>query len=281
VTPGVLALVLLAALLHASWNALVKSGGDRAALLTLTMCWAGLYGAVGLVFLPLPAPASWPFLLASVLIHQLYFAALVRAYEHGDLSQVYPIARGAAPVLVAAGGWALAGEALSGAEMGGLLLVSSGILSLAWLRAGPVSRERTAILSALVTALSIGLYSIADALGVRRAGNEIAYILWLFALSALPLMAFMAWHRRGRLIASLRPQLKLGAGAGLVTALAYGIAIWAFGRAPMAHVVALRETSVLFAALIGALLLGEPFGRRRILAATVIVAGAVLLRLGG
>lgn len=240
---------------------------------------AGLVGLGALPLLPLPAAASWPFLIASVLLHQAYFTTLLLAYRFGDLSQVYPIARGAAPLLVALAAWLIAGEALSAAQVTGLVIVSGGLISLAWRGRADPPVAPGAVGFALLTSVSIGLYSICDGLGVRRAGDELAYIAWLFVLSGVPILAFTCWRRRGRLIVLLRDHGKVGLGAGQVTALAYGLVIWALGQAPMALVVTLRETGVIFAAAIGALVLKEPFGPRRIAAAAVIVAGAALLHL--
>lgn len=284
ISAEVTGLVLLAALLHATWNALVKTGGDRFAVMTLTMVSASLFGLCFLPFLPLPATESWPFLIASVVLHQLYFGTLVLAYGHGDLSQVYPIARGTAPLLVALAAWLVADETMAPLQMTGLVIVCAGLISLAWRRGQGVDRrvgsERKAVSLALLTSLWIGLYSICDGLGVRRAGHDLSYIAWLFALCGLPILAVACWRRWGRLGDLVRAHGKLGLGAGLVTALAYGLVIWAFGQAPMAPVVTLRETSVLFAVAIGALALKEPFGGRRIAAAAVIVLGAGLLHLG-
>lgn len=274
-------LVLLAALLHATWNALVKTGGDRFAVMTLTMVSASLFGLVVVPFVPLPAPASWPFLFASVVLHQFYFATLVLAYGHGDLSQVYPIARGTAPLLIALGAWLVAGEDLILLQAAGLMIVSGGLISLAWRGRPGMPAERTAVSLALLTSLWISLYSICDGLGVRRAGVDLSYIAWLFVLCGVPILAVACWRRRGRLSDLTRIYGRLGLGAGLVTALAYGLVIWALGRAPMAHVVTLRETSVLFATVIGALVLKEPFGRQRITAAAIIVLGVALLHLSG
>ena len=274
-------LVLLAALLHATWNALVKTGGDRFAVLALTMVSASLIALPVLPILPLPDPASWPFLLASVVLHHLYFGTLVLAYGHGDLSQVYPIARGTAPLLVAVAAWLFAGEILAPLQMAGLVIVCAGLISLAWRRRTAIDSDHKAVSLALLTSLWIALYSICDGLGVRRAGVDFSYIAWLFVLSGLPILAVACWRRWGRLTSLVRAHGRLGLGAGLVTALAYGLVIWALGRAPMAQVVTLRETSVLFAAAIGALVLKEPFGKRRIVAAAIIVVGASLLQLGG
>lgn len=278
---GVVALVLLAAVLHATWNAFVKAGADRLAVLTLAMAAPAPLCALALPFVPLPNVASWPYLLASIIIHTSYYACLLFAYRHGDLSQVYPVARGTAPVLVAFGAWIMAGEVLRPRELAGVLIVSTGIMSLAWRRGGATrDGEFAAIGFALLTSLNIGLYSVTDGLGVRNAGTAIGYILWMFALEGLPLLAFTLWVRRGRIRASFAPSLKAGIGGALISSLAYGIVIWAMSVAPMAHVVALRETSVIMAAAIGALVLKEPFGGRRIAAAAVVAAGAVLLQIG-
>ncbi|MGF1608371.1 MAG: EamA family transporter [Kiloniellales bacterium] len=282
---GVIALVLLAAVLHAAWNALVKSGGDRLVVLALVMVTPGLLAALALPFVTPPEPASWPFLLASVLIHYLYYGALFWAYEHGDLSQVYPIARGSAPLLVALGAWLLAGEALNGAEWLGVLVVSLGIVSLAWRRGGWRAAawrdgELKAVGFALLTGLTIAGYSVSDGMGVRRAGSELGYILWLLAGETPVIIAWTLWRRRGRWRSAFTPYLRRGIFGGILTGTAYGIVIWCMSLGPMAHIVALRETSVLIAAAIGTLLLKEPFGRHRIAAATVVAAGAVLLNVG-
>jgi drug/metabolite transporter (DMT)-like permease len=279
--PGVLALVLLAAALHASWNALVKAGGDRLAVLAITMGAPSLLLWLALPFVPAPAVAAWPYLFASVVVHTAYYACLIHAYRHGDLSQVYPIARGTAPLLVAAGAWALAGEALSPAELAGVLILCGGIVSLAWRRNGPAhDGEVKAVGFALLTSLMIGLYSVTDGLGVRGAGTAAGYIFWLFAIEGLPLLFYALWRRRGRIRAAFAPSLKAGLGGAVISCLAYGIVIWAMSLGPMAHVVALRETSVIMAAALGALVLKEPFGHRRIAAAAVVAGGAVLLQAG-
>ncbi len=282
---GVLSLVLLAAVLHASWNALVKAGEDKLVMQTLVISVHGYLAMPLLFFLPLPDPASWPYLGLSAVIHFGYYAGVIGAYRHGDLSQVYPIARGSAPALVALGAWILAGEALSAAELLGVFTVSLGIVSLTGLprqlRGQGDGREAKAIGFALLTGATIASYTLADGLGVRESGHALSYILWLFALEAVPLTAFTLWRRRGRVVAAFKPHLKAGVIGSLLSGLAYGIVIWAMSVAPMAHVVALRETSVLIAAIIGTRLLREPFGRKRIAAAAVVAAGAILLETGG
>jgi drug/metabolite transporter (DMT)-like permease len=279
--PGVVALVLLAALLHATWNALIKSGGDRLAAMALLTATSCLIGLAGLPFVPVPEAAAWPWLLMSVAVHQAYFATLILAYRTGDLSQVYPIARGTAPMLVAVGAWLLAGEVLTLAEAVGVVVLSLGIVSLSWRRGLRPHGEAQALLFALMTAVSIALYSLADGLGVRASGHAVGYILWLFFLQAPPFLAFVAW-RRGRRLLEIAPRdLRNGLAGGAISMAAYGCVIWALGQGPMAHVVALRETSVILAALLGTLFLGEPFGRRRIAAACTVAAGAALLQLTG
>lgn len=277
---GVLVLVLCAAVLHASWNALVKAGGDRLVMTVLIMIGPTPLCIAALLFLPPLQPAAWPFLLASTVIHYAYYALLIGAYAHGDLSQVYPISRGAAPALVAVAAWVFAAEALSAAEMLGVVVVSAGIMSLAWRRGVRPPAETRAVGLALLNAVAIASYLIADGMGVRRAGEPLTYICWLFVLESLPLLGFTLWRRRGRIVAAFAPRLKVGLFGGIIAGISYGITIWAMSLGPMAHIVALRETSVLIGAALGTLVLKEPFGRYRIAAATVVAGGAVLLNSG-
>jgi len=272
-------LVLLAAVMHASWNALVKANGDRLAMQALVIFFSSVPAAAALPFVPLPATASLPFLLVSLIVHGFYYATLLGAYRHGDLSQVYPIARGAAPLMVALGAWAFAGEAMNWQGWLGVIIVSLAIMSLAAPGRIRHERELPSIGFALATGVTIALYSLADGMGVRRAGDDFSYILWLLAIEGLPLLLVSFWLRRGRIRASFVPALPKGIGGGILAGLGYGIVIWAMGRAPMAHVSALRETSVILAAVIGTMVLREPFGLRRIVASGLIVAGAALLHL--
>ncbi len=280
--PLIVLLVLLAAVSHATWNAFVKAGSDKLVSLCLVIFTTSLPALFALPFLPLPAAGAWPFLIGSALVHYVYYAVLVAAYRHGDLSLAYPIARGSAPILVAAGAWFFAGEDLAAWKWIGVLTVSVGIMSLASPgRARAGDGEAKAIVFALLTGLTIAAYSLADGLGVRLSGHAFAYIAWLFVFSGLPMPFFIRW-RRGRESAGLvRAHLKIGIFGGLISGLAYGIVIWSMSVAPIAMVVSLRETSVLIAAAIGSLFLKESFGPRRIAAATVIVAGAALMNLAG
>ncbi len=301
--PLVLVLVLVAAIFHASWNALVKAGDDKLVMQTYVILVPTAPALIALVFLPAMDSAAWPYLAVSTLLHFLYYALLIGTYRHGDLSQVYPISRGSAPVLVAIGAWVFAGEVLSPMETLGVLVVSGGIVSLAWRRRppgtprdapldarrgapregsrlGPRGDEAKAITLALLNGLTIAGYALADGLGVRASGQTFTYIAWLFVLSGLPLLAFTCWRRRGRVRAAFAPRLRRGLLGGTLAGLAYTTVIWAMSLGPLAHIVALRETSVLIAAAIGTLVLAEPFGRHRIVASAVVAAGAILLQVG-
>ena len=280
--PLVFILVLAAAVMHAGWNATVKASGDQLMRTAIIMATPGLISVVAIFFLP---PLDWSaagrWLALSIAIHCVYYVMLLGALRHGDLSQVYPLARGSAPALVAIGAWFFAGEGKSWVEVGALVVLSCGLMALAFRTPGQIRRqgEQRAVLYALGTGLTIAAYSLSDGLGVRASGNAFTYIAWLFALEPLPLLAFVLWRRRGRLRESAKGNVVVGIGGGLVAGGAYGIVMWAMSVAPLAHVVALRETSVLFAALIGTHILAEPFGRRRMAAAAIIVLGAMALQL--
>jgi drug/metabolite transporter (DMT)-like permease len=277
-TPLVTALVLCAALMHASWNAIVKSDSDRLASFGVVMMAGSLLGAAIAPFVPLPDVAAWKWIAASVAIHVFYFIFLLRAYAHGDLGHVYPIARGLGPTLVAVFSDLLVGERVSPPEALGVGLVSLGIIGLA-LGNGWRGLGGRGTLFAVLTGLTIAAYTVADGTGVRSSGNALAYIAWL-NIAQGPWVFVVALYLRG---AALRPYLRMqwrrGSAGGVIAAVGYGIAIWALSLGTMAHVAALRETSVLFAALIGTFLLGERFGARRIAAASVIVAGLILMNL--
>lgn len=275
----IVALVLFSALLHASWNALLKGSGNRLAL------GAVIYGTMTLIAIAAaanvapPALASWPFLALSVVLNNLYFLILVLTYRDGDLSQVYPIARGSAPPLVAVLSTAIAGDRLGGGQWLAVALISVGVLSLALDRRLLDRRTAVSVLFALMTGVIIGLYTFVDALGLRVAQSVFGYIFWLQALSGPPFVGLAV------VLGRLRPRAfsirlwGLGAVAGLLATLSYSAALWALSLGAMAAVAALRETSVIFAAVIGALVLGEPFGRRRIAAAGIVAVGVVLLNL--
>ena len=250
-TPFLIGLVLLAALLHASWNAMAKSGGKAQFSIASYRLAGGAICLPFLFFLPLPLLQSWPALLMSVLIHSVYYYTLAQSYRHGDLSQMYPLFRGLAPVLVVAGAVIFAGELLSAGSVLGIAVVSLGLISLALFggRAGKLSPE--ALRWGLATSVLIAGYTVADGIGVRLAGNAFSYIFWLFALEPIPICLWLMASDRQNWFAYMRAKpgkIVLGATAA---ASAYGMVIYAMQQAPMGMVSSLRETSVIFAALIG------------------------------
>ena len=271
-------LVLSAAVMHATWNAFVKAGNDKAVMQCLVIFFGGIPGLIILPFVPLPDPACWPYLVGSVLAHSVYYFTLVEAYRFGALSQTYPIARGSAPLLIAIASLVIANEHLNGGEWLGLIIACAGLISLAGI---PKAGEGRSILFAFATSLGIACYSVLDGLGVRSTANGLSYITWLLALEMIPVGLAFLWLRRGRAMASLKQNFKRGLFGGIIAGIGYGIVIWAMDFAPMAHVSALRETSVILAALIGTLVLHEPFGPRRIAAAALVAAGNALLHLAG
>ncbi len=276
--PRAVALVLTAALLHAAWNALVKSGGDR--LLTLGAVNASRFGVCLLAapFLPLPAPEAWPFLVASAVLHVGYYLFLLAAYRVGDLSHVYPLARGASPLLILAGAWAFAGEQLPLAQLGGVVLVSAGIVSLTFESRSRLEAGWRPVGFALATAVFIAAYTVTDGMGVRRADAVVSYVVWLTLLDGWPVLAIaVARRRRQSVVSEWRSAVSSGAAGGVFQLLAYGLVVWAMSIAPMAGVSAIRETSVIFAALIGMLVLHEPFTPTRLIAAVLVACGVVVI----
>ena len=275
--PVVLA-VLGGALLHAAWNALVKSSSDKS-LDTALIHLLGSVVAIPLVALVgWPVAAAWPYLAASLVIHVAYYTALAGAYEHGDLGLTYPLMRGLAPLLVALSATFTLGEHLSPAAWAGVLGVSAGVLTLGLSQ--HAFNAPKAVRFALVNAVIIAIYTVVDALGVRASGNALQYVATLFLLDGWPFALIVFLRRRGTVGVYVRqrwPLALLGAVASLGS---YGIALWAMTRAPVATIAALRETSVLFAALLGVWFLKEIFTVRRIVGTCAIVAGVMALRLG-
>ena len=276
----VFAAVLLAAACHAGWNAAIKFGLDTISMTALITIAAG---AIALGLWPLaglPLAASVPWLIASVVLHLLYFIGLSESYRVGDLGQVYPIARGTAPLMTAALSAPLVGEALGFFAWGGVMALASGVLLLS-ARGGrklaPFNAQ--AVGFALFTAATICAYSLVDGIGARRAGNPHAYTVVLFIGNALMLAAYALVRRGGGALPAMARYWKMGLAGGALQLASYGIAIWAMTIAPIALVAALRETSVLFGAAIAVVLIKEPLGAIRVAAAVTIVGGLVLIRL--
>ena len=277
--PIAIILILSAAVMHAVWNAFVKMDGDRLMTMAVVISTTGLLAPLLLLTGPPPALESWPYIVLSVLLNNAYFLFLIEAYRFGDLSQVYPIARGSAPLLVAVGAALFANEQLSIAGLAGIFIISAGTISLVWGSGLRMSAEKRSIIFALLTGLMIASYTIIDGIGVRLSGNPASYIGWLFILSPLPIASIAILRRRGDAIVYIRNNWKLAVLGGGLNLGSYGLSIWALNLAAMAHVSAMRETSVIIAALIGTQLLGESFGKRRILAAMIVAIGVVLITL--
>jgi drug/metabolite transporter (DMT)-like permease len=270
--------VLGAALAHATWNAMIKSSRDVLLDLTLVTFLAGAAAAPLLVFVAPPARASWPYIAASVVTHVAYYIALVGAYRAGDLSHGYPIMRGLAPLIVSVCGLAWLGEAPAATVWAGVLLICGGVLSLGLV--GFHWREsRVSTRWAFANAVIIAVYTLIDAAGVRASGSPAGYVLWLFVLDALPFPLMVWMSRKAELVSYARRFWPRGLVGGVLSAGAYGVALWAMTRAPVAAVAALRETSVIFAALIGAWLLKEGHVARRIVGAVTVAAGVVALKI--
>lgn len=280
---ALVAFVLTGALLHASWNALVKSSADKALDSALIHALRSVVAWPLLAWVGLPPPEALPFVCASAILHLAYYSALVGAYRHGDLSLGYPIMRGASPLLVAFVSSTALGENLSLPAWIGVLAISTGVLLLA--HSGGSLTKPKAVGFALLNAGVIALYTLVDALGARTAdqhgGHSLQYIALLFALDG---WAYAALVMRKRLwtpaLGYARRRLAWSLGGACASAASYAIALWAMTLAPVAAVAALRETSVLFAAILGALLLGERISRGKILGTLSILGGVLALRLG-
>ena len=278
--PGaVVPVVLLAALLHATWNAMAHAVPDRLIGFALIGTAYLVAGGAMAAAAPLPAAGSWAYLIGSVLLHVLYNLLLMRSFMLGDFGQVYPLARGTAVAVVAVLATVAVGEAMPPVRLVGVILVCVGLAALV----APLGRTAQAELPAVVAALGTGVmiagYTTVDGVGVRGAGSVLGYTGWLFLLqgAALPILAYA---RRGRGLArQARPYLLAGLAGGVLSLAAYGLVLWAQTRAPLAPVAALRETSSLLGAIIGAIVFKESFGRRRIVAAVVVTIGVVLTNL--
>ncbi len=280
--------VLFGAVLHAAWNALVKSSGDKE-LDTALVHFLGALVALPLLALSgLPPAAAAPFIAASLLIHIGYYVALAGAYKHGDLGLTYPIMRGTAPLLVALGSGLILSETPSSMAWLGVIGITAGVALVGLSHPGDALHHRKALAYAGVNAVIIAIYTFIDGLGVRTAvaagGSAAAYVMLLFVLDGIPYPG-MVWLRRsaaGRraILAYARRRWPLAALGGTASIASYAIALWAMTQAPVASVAALRETSVLFAAVLGTFLLKERFGLQRALGTLVIVGGVMALRMG-
>ncbi len=271
--------VLAAALMHASWNAIVKTGLDRFSAIVLMTAAQGGMGLLLIPFFPVPAAEAWPWLVASALLHMGYKLFLIRAYEHGDLSQVYPVARGTAPLIVLLASALFLGEELGATRTLAVLAIGFGIILMTLRRQRIDRMTPKALAFALGTACFTASYTMTDGVGARLAGTASGYTMWMFAGDAIGILTYALVTRGPGVFRGLAPAWKSGVTAGGLSLGAYWIVIWAFTLAPLALVAALRETSVLFAMLIGVFLLGEKAGVVRWVSGSLILAGVVLMRL--
>lgn len=273
-------LVVLAALLHASWNALLHGNRDR----YLSMAWMSIaiatVSALVVLVVPWPTQAAWPYIVASGLVHIVYNMSLVRSFQSNDLAIAYPIARGSSPLLVTLGAGLFAHEAIQPLHVLGIAMISAGLLTLA-LQGRRVSRS--GILAALSTGAMIALYTVIDGMGVRlNNGQALAYTAWMFMFYWFTPVLFVAMRGFAVLLRPLQTApMSIGSSlaGGMVSIAAYGIVIWAMQSGAMGAVSALRETSVVFAALIGRFFLRESVSGKRWLACVVVAAGAICLGL--
>lgn len=274
----VFVIVLVAALFHAVWNTFAKTDGDRLVFIALMVTASGIAALCSVPFLPLPKPESWSYILLSILAHQGYWAFLILAYRYGDLSHVYPIARGSAPLIVALVSLTLVGESLTPTGLLAVVLIGLGIMCLTLTRGAQGLRDPWSVGLALVTGGFIAGYTIIDGLGARLAGSAHAYAAWMMGLEWLPIAAFAFWVRRDRLILRGRMVWKRAVLSGLMTLAAYWAVIWAMTVAPIALVAALRETSIIIVVVFGVLFLKERLSLMRLAAASVTLVGTVLLK---
>ncbi|MFJ6217113.1 EamA family transporter [Streptomyces sp. NPDC092296] len=276
---AVSAAVLTAAVLHAVWNALAHRIHDKLiGFALINLAYTGC-AAVLVCLTPLPDARAWPFIAVSAALEVLSQLFLLRAYQLGDFGQMYPIARGTAPLLVAVASVTVLDRPVSAAELTGVLVVSCGLAGLALADGIPGRAQLPALAAAVATGVVIASYTVIDGTGVRHSGTVAGYIAWLFLCQG-PVLPLIAWLRRGpALLDGLRPVCGVGLAGGVLSLLAYGLVIWAQAHGDLASVAALRETSILIAALIATLLFRERFGRLRLTASAAVLTGIAVLEL--
>jgi uncharacterized membrane protein len=280
-SPLILSAVLFSALLHATWNAMIKVSGDRLIIMGVTTATTSVLALPILFYLPLPAPESWPYLILSACVHTFYMLVLVRAYGLGDFAQVYPLSRGSAPLLTAILSFLILNESMQPSELFGMLLIVIGILGLTLeTSAGVLRLSRPALFYSLLTGLCITAYSLVDGIGVRLSGNNLSFILWMFFLDGF-LVPLIAYTQRPREVFfnTIKTVWRTGLLVSLLSTTGYAIIVWAFSQERIAPVAVLRETSVLFAMLISVLFIKEAFSTLRVLIVSLILAGIILLGL--
>jgi drug/metabolite transporter (DMT)-like permease len=271
--------VLFGAACHAGWNAFLKIRLEPFSAMALIAIMSALVVLPVLPLVGIPAAAAWPWIIGSVIFHLGYFIGLTEAYRTGDMGQVYPIARGSAPLMTAVASTIFVGETIGLRGWLGILILVGGVFLLSLRGGRDLHFDKRAVAFALFTAVTICGYSIVDGIGARTAQNAHVYTVWLFLLDGLMMLVFVLLRRGVGVLGDFTQVWKGGLIGGALSLAAYWIAIWAMTVAPIALVAALRETSVLFAAAIAVIVLKEPLQRPRIIAALMIVCGLVLIRL--
>lgn len=279
-TPAIIFVVLVAAFCHAAWNAIIRMRGDKLISMALLVTAAGMIAFPGLFLFPLLPAAAWPYVIVSAIVHLGYNTFLALAYHHGELSKVYPLVRGSAPLTTLVVSLLFLDEAIDTSEMVGIVIVAAGIMALTLDRGWRVLvASPHALFYAAATSLCITAYTLSDGLGARAATNAHQYVFWLFVLDMLPTLAMVLLIRRRAFFAALGENWLAGLTGGALSLVAYWIVIWAFTVAPIPIVAALRETSILFALLIGMIWLGERVTRIRAASILLVLCGLAVMRL--
>ena len=276
-TPLVTAAVLLAAVTHASWNAIAHQITDKLVGFTLIAGGGMLIGLAMVPFVPFPAAGAWPYLAASAVIHVIYYVLLMKSFRLGDFGQAYPIARGTAPLVVTALAAVFAHEVPDGWASAGIAVSCAGLTGVALWGLRGRRPNWAAIGAALATGLSIAAYTVVDGLGVRASGSSLSYIAWLMAVEGVAVPAYALYRWRGELFGVLRPFAAVGLLGAALSVAAYGLVLWAQTKAELAPIAALRESSIIVGAAIGAVFFKERFGAPRIAAAGLLVVGIGLM----
>ena len=278
-TTGVFAMVLGAALLHAAWNALVKVNADRLVMIAIMMMSQVAVAVLVVPFVAFPTPESWPYIAASAALNTVYFVFLINAYRYGDLSHVYPVARGSAPLIVAVVSVTIVGETLTRQAGLSVVVIALGIMSLTLTRGAGGFSEPRAMLYALGTGVFIAGYTIVDGLGARLADSAHSYTFWLQLVNGIPITLLALYLRKGQIVVSVRKCWKVGVLGGMISLVAYWIVIWAMTQAPLALVSAVRETSMMFAVLFGVFVLKERLNLMRLASIGTTLIGTVMLKM--
>jgi drug/metabolite transporter (DMT)-like permease len=278
-TLAVLALVLFAGVLHAGWNAIASAISDKTVAFALIGAAQGALAVIALPVVGLPRSSAVAFAAGSAVIHVVYTAALLQSYRLGDFGRTYPLARGTAPLLVGLGAWFIAGEHLTAVQIAGTCTIAAALTAIVFAGGRLTRADVPATAAALLTGVTIAGYTVVDGLGVRHAHNPAGYLSLVFIFQAPAILAIAVYRLRHRLNRRLLREARAGFVAGVISVLAYGIVVWAQTRAPLALVSALRETSVISAALIATLLFQEPFARRRLLPSVAVALGVALIAL--